>query len=160
MVAAWIPHIWQEVNWEVITLCGDENIPEPNHRTALILNLQRATACGNANARDASPLAQPDELMLLLTKFHQGTQASGQAFDAHSRRTAWTGMAEVVKNYPKCIIAGALATDEVQLQQRMKELQPANYSRWHGQSEAVHVQSIFFVSRIKIKIAFSDFNVN
>ena len=113
MLAAWHGATWKKTSAEIVTLCGN--------RTALVLTLQRITACTTANARDVSPLANEGALKVLLTKFHQGTQAAGHAFDAHVRFEVWRRMLHIVHDSPTWIIAGTLASNEMQLAQRLKE---------------------------------------
>ena len=102
-----------------VTLCGEGT----QARRALVLSLQRVTACGTADARNVSPLADNGPLTVLLTKFHQGTADTGHTFDVHLCCTAWDKMLRIVRNSPKWIIAGALATHEMSVFRRLKEQQ-------------------------------------
>ena len=137
MIIAWHQGVWKKSEEASGThvLCGSGRNKMPNERTALVAHLHRVDA--EANTGDASSLAEENGILLTLTKFHRGTQDSGSAFDAHDRTTAWQELQKIVTSRgPKqWLIAGDLASNAVQLQQRVQELQPRNYSKGHGQTQ-------------------------
>ena len=126
MLAAWHKDIWTKVSVETLVLTGvpQETVTygkrhysrSSTERNALLLTLQRISACG------VPSLAEKHTIKILLTKFHYGTQKSGHAFDAHSRAAAWQKMLETVQSHNKILIAGSFGMmNETQLAQRLKE---------------------------------------
>ena len=111
------PRHLEKVSTKVVTLCSrGDNIP-PNERKAIVVTLQRTSA---SNC-DVLPLAVPGALTVPLTKFPHGMHTPGYAFDPHLRFEARSRMLGLIQKEPKWIIAGALATSEMQLAQRLKE---------------------------------------
>ena len=78
--ALWHADTWKTTIQETVHLVA--------HRSCLVLNIERVPAQIHVEGCDVSPLANEDAIQVLLTKFHLGTQAAHEAFDAHQRLEA------------------------------------------------------------------------
>ena len=104
----WNPNYWHATDFTTIKVTQ-----YPLLRTALALKLRRVTTHNNAGC---------DDYFVIVTKFHQGTAASGHQFQAQDRKAAWESMLNTIsrESTNKWLIAGALATQEVQLAINLK----------------------------------------
>ena len=109
LVVLWNPKYWHAEGMQQADLTKS-----PVQRAALCLKLQRVTT---------RSYADEDYFLVILTKFHLGTAASGHQFDAHDRTAAWESMLKIVsrESASKWLITGSLATHDVQLAVNIKE---------------------------------------
>lgn len=106
-IALWHADTWKVTIHDTMQLVGQRN--------CLVLNIQRVAAQVHVEGCDVSPLANEDAIQVLLTKFHWSWRQ--QAWHPE----AWRRMLELVQDNPQWIIAGALAVNEIQLAQQLKE---------------------------------------
>ena len=127
MIAAWHTDIWEKVSVHTLLLTGViegftwgfggiNQTATSKERTALIVTLKRIST------GDVPPLAKPEQIRIVLTKIHYGTQNTGHAFDAHARTSTWRSLLNEAALYDKLLIGGSLGhQNEVQIGQRLRE---------------------------------------